>query len=121
VSDESFEGALGALAHEARVAILRALADADRPLPFTELRSRAGVADPGRFNYHLNELRDRFVRDAGEGYELNYRGKRLLVVAGDGVRTDDGPPVGDAETCPVCGEADCDRLIHVHLETPARS
>jgi hypothetical protein len=46
MSDSIFDGALGALTHETRVAILREVADADRPLPVSELRSRVGAADP---------------------------------------------------------------------------
>ncbi|MFW5935339.1 MAG: DUF7347 domain-containing protein, partial [Halolamina sp.] len=42
--------ALAVLADETRVAILRALAEADEPLPFSELRRRADIRDPGRFN-----------------------------------------------------------------------
>ncbi len=114
--DEEFTGALSALAHEARVDILRALADADRPLSFTELKSRVDLADSGRFNYHLGELRDHFVRRAEEGYALTYRGRSLVVAGGNGVRVDDAP---DDATCPVCGETDCDRLVHVHL-SPGR-
>ncbi len=112
MTDRGFDGALDALTHETRVAILRTLADTDRPLPFSDLRTRVGVEDPGRFNYHLNELQEHFLRTTGDGYELNYRGERVLVAAG-GVDT-----VEDDDACPVCGDEDCDRLIHVHLQGP---
>lgn len=116
--------ALAALGDETRVAILRALADAERPLPFTELRERAGVDDPGRFNYHLSTLREYFVREAEGGYALRDAGSR--VVAAAGVAGDGPSAVSDdvfeqneegtaAESCPVCGDSDCERLFHVHL------
>jgi DNA-binding IclR family transcriptional regulator len=111
--DEEFTGALSALAHEARIDILRALADADAPLTFTELKTRVGLADAGRFNYHLGELREHFVRRTETGYALTYRGKRLVVAGSEGVDVASGT---DPETtCPVCDEEDCDRLVHVHL------
>ena len=117
--DESFEDALGALTHGIRIAIRRALAGSDRPLPSTDLRSRAGVADPGRVDYRPNRLRDRFLRDAGDGDELNCRGERPFLVADGDVRTDGPRTAGDgAATRPVCSEEGCDRLSHVHLDAP---
>jgi hypothetical protein len=125
MSDEEFGDALNALTHEIRVAVLRELADADGPVAFSELRDRVGVRDPGKFNYHLQRLADHFLRQTDGGYELGHRGRRLFVVAGDGVVEPDGDieetdvdPVestGEAQSCPVCGDLDCDRLIHVHL------
>jgi len=112
--------ALDALADETRLAILRALADHQRDQPedpalsFTELRERAGIDDSGLFNYHLEKLVGRFVRDTGAGYELGYRGERVLrspTAEEHGTDADAG--------CPVCGEEDCNRSIHVHLGTPA--
>lgn len=111
--DKEFTGALSALAHEARVEILQALADADGPLPFTEVKSRVGVSDPGRLNYHLGELREHLLRRTEDGYALTYRGEALVVAGTDGVRVDDATT--DDAVCPVCGETDCDRLVHVHL------
>jgi DNA-binding transcriptional ArsR family regulator len=108
------------LGDETRLAILRALADRQREAPddpalsFTELRQRAGVDDSGLFNYHLEKLVGRFVRHTPEGYELGYRGQRVLrspTVEENGTDADDG--------CPVCGEEDCNRSIHVHLRSPA--
>ncbi|GAA0536887.1 winged helix-turn-helix domain-containing protein [Halorubrum ejinorense] len=112
---EEFTGALSALANETRVKILRALADADESLSFTELKSRVGVTDPGRFNYHLSELLDQFVRESSEGYALTYRGEGLVVAGGSGVSVGESDLAGETSDCPVCGEADCDRLVHVHL------
>jgi hypothetical protein len=113
--------ALSVLADETRLAILRALADADGPLSFSRLRERAGVSDSGRFSYHLRQLCEYFVRDTAEGYELGHAGARVIDAtnaAGDAV----GPSntlTEPTDECPVCGESDCDRLIHVHLSPPS--
>lgn len=118
--------ALAVLADETRVAILRALAEADETLPFTELRRRAGVEDAGRFNYHLTKLCEYFVREVEGGYTLGHAGSRV-VAAAEGLdagaatlSADDSGESEDAETCPVCGEVDCGRLFHVHLSVPWR-
>lgn len=119
MTDGTFDGALRALTHETRVAILRELADTDDPLSFTELKRRVGATDPGRFNYHLTELCEHYLRETTDGYELNYRGKQVLVAAGDGVDVGaDAAPTATDDACPVCGEEECDRLIHVHLNSP---
>ena len=118
MTDSGFEEALDALGHEVRTDILRALASAGEPLSFTELRTRTGVDDSGRFNYHLNKLASQFLRRTEDGYELNYRGERVVVAATDGVVTDTAKSQRDEQTCPICGNEDCDRLIHVHLASP---
>lgn len=125
--------ALSVLADETRVAILRALAEAEEPLPFSRLRDRAGVGDSGRFNYHLRRLCEYFVRETPAGYELGHAGTRLVAATGvgggggnggrsgrgDDTSTEPVPDAGDApldtDECPVCGDADCDKLFHVHL------
>ncbi|QZP36466.1 DUF7347 domain-containing protein [Halobaculum magnesiiphilum] len=114
--------ALSALASEHRIAILRELAAADGPLSFSTLRERVGMRDTGRFNYHLGELRGRFVRERDGGYVLGHAGERVVLAAADldpegaamlaDGRTTEG---GGDDACPVCGEVDCDRVIHVHL------
>ncbi|MFB6220087.1 MAG: winged helix-turn-helix domain-containing protein [Halolamina sp.] len=116
--------ALAVLGDETRVAILRALAEADEPLPFSDLRRRAGIEDPGRFNYHLSALREYFVREADGGYALRHAGSRVVAAAGV-AETETRSHAGgddellqngdDPETCPVCGDEDCERLFHVHL------
>lgn len=121
--------ALSVLADETRVAILRALAEAEEPLPFSRLRDRAGVGDSGRFNYHLRRLCEYFVRETPAGYELGHAGTRLVAATGVGrggsgesgaaTPTEAVPDPGDVpletDECPVCGDADCDKLFHVHL------
>jgi hypothetical protein len=83
--------AFGRLANETRVRILRTLGecgerdprrmpytpfDTDEPegLPYSELRERADVRDSGRFNYHLGQLVDHFVRKSGDTYRLSWLG-----------------------------------------------
>jgi DNA-binding transcriptional ArsR family regulator len=118
---EEAADALGALASEHRVAILRELAAAEEPLRFSELRERVGMRDTGRFNYHLGELRGRFVREADGGYELGHAGERVVLAAGDldpegaAALADAYEGATDDDACPVCGEPDCGRVVHVHL------
>ncbi|MFC6736862.1 DUF7347 domain-containing protein [Halolamina salina] len=118
--------ALAVLGDETRIAILRALAAADEPLSFSELRRRADVRDPGRFNYHLSKLREYFVREVDGGYALREAGSRVVAAAGvagtSAAEPDlvDDSPDSEPSTCPVCGETDCERLFHVHLSVPWR-
>jgi len=117
--------ALAVLSDETRLAILRTLAEADEPLPFSRLRERAGVRNSGRFNYHLRQLCEYFVRETDGGYELGPAGSRLVATtaAADNNAPPERPlddPTGDSGECPVCGETDCEKLFHVHLSSPWR-
>jgi len=114
--------ALAVLGDETRIAILRALAEAEQPLPFTELRRRADIDDAGRFNYHLSKLREYFVREEDGGYTLRHAGSRVVAAAGVAGNVPDEPlndiensPDEESDECPVCGEENCERLFHVHL------
>lgn len=107
--------ALELLANEHRLAILRTLADADGPLAFSELRKRIGMRDTGRFNYHLSELQGRFVRQHDGRYELGPAGERLILAAADLDAETLGEGAGSG-ACPVCGDEDCEKLIHIHLQ-----
>lgn len=111
--DEVDTDALSALANEIRVRILRALAEAGEPLSFTELREAVDVRDTGKFNYHLTKLCEYFVRETDGGYELGHAGDRV-VTASQHATVEDPEPV---EECPVCGETDCEKLFHVHLDS----
>jgi len=72
------------LANPLRVRILLALAGTRRPdwdhggMSYSDLRSAVGVEDGGRFNYHLDELRDRFVVGEDGHYWLTVAGSRLV-------------------------------------------
>jgi DNA-binding transcriptional ArsR family regulator len=102
--------AFGVLGDETRVAIVRALAEAEQPdeegLSFSELRQRVGVRDAGQFNYHLSKLRDRFVVKRDDGYHPQYAALRAVGAIHSGSYTED-PQTRAAEvdsTCPDCEE-----------------
>jgi DNA-binding transcriptional ArsR family regulator len=103
---EDAEDAFAAVADELRVRILRELWEADDPLSFSELRDRVDVRDSGRFNYHLGELRGRFVERREDGYALRFAGRKLVGALHSGVYTEDVDRLGPqrvAESCVNCG------------------
>lgn len=106
---EDAETAFAAVADELRVRILRELWDADDPLSFSELRERVGVRDSGRFNYHLGELRGRFVEktdDDDGGYGLRFAGRKLVGSLHSGAYTGAAESVGPQPvdgSCVACG------------------
>ena len=65
------------LGDETRLAIVRELATVDEPVRFCVLRERVGIADSGRFNYHLGKLRGSLVVTDDDGYRLTHAGERL--------------------------------------------
>ncbi|MEF8887809.1 MAG: winged helix-turn-helix domain-containing protein [Haloarculaceae archaeon] len=112
--------ALAVLAEETRVRILRTLAETEGAMAFSELRRAVGVADAGRFNYHLSRVCEHFVRETESGYELDRAGARLVTaadvdVAGQEPEATDAVEPDPGEPCPVCGESECGKLFHVHL------
>jgi len=99
------EDAFSAIGNEIRVNILRVLGDAGEALSFSEIRSRVEIRDSGQFNYHLNELRDRYIRQTDSGYILTRAGLRVTsaieasaYAAGEVVG-----PESAATDCPICG------------------
>lgn len=100
-ADEAFE----LLAHETRVRVLDALADADGALAFSTLRERVGVRDPGQFNYHLQGLVGRFVAKSDDGYALTAAGRRVVgaVLAGAYTGELDGETTPLDASCLECG------------------
>lgn len=99
--------AYAVLGQEDRLQTLVALARAEGPLSFGELRERVGVSDPGRFNYHLGELRDRFVvtDEDTDGYRLTVPGRRLAGAVLGGIHAatlEETPREADGE-CLACG------------------
>lgn len=96
--------AFGLLAHETRLAAVRALWAADRPLRFSEVADRAGVTDTGNFNYHFGQLVGHFVRETGDEYELTRSGRQAMtaVLAGDVTDRPAFGPVELDERCPFC-------------------
>jgi hypothetical protein len=65
---------------ESRRTIITTLWEADEPLRFSTLRRRSGIAESARFNYHLQKLLRKCVRDTGEDYELTTQGERFVAV-----------------------------------------
>lgn len=76
--------AFAVLSNKTRIHTLQALADADGPVSFTELRNRVGLRQGSQFNYHLTKLVGHFVAKTDAGYELLPPGKRVVnaVLAG---------------------------------------
>lgn len=96
------------VADQTRFELLRALMDAEGPVRFSDLRERVGIADSGRFNYHLNQLIDRFVLDADEGYTLTPAGRRLVGGVISGIYTttfEDKRLEIDDGSCMRCGNS----------------
>lgn len=121
------EAAFGTLANDTRLAILEALYDAlrahDGPgqpgVPYTELRERVGVADSGKFNYHLSELTDEFVAKRDGGYTLRQTGRTAVQIVLRSFAVDNpgfGPTRVDAD-CPRCGGAVTVQYGQGHLTT----
>lgn len=109
--DAEAASAFKALAHETRLAILLALWEAydppaaDGTLSFTELCDRVGVADTGRFNYHLDPLVGRYVDATEEGYTLRRAGYSIVqtVLGGTGIEDATLEPRAIDMACPYCG------------------
>lgn len=72
------EEAFSLLGNPTRLAILRTLWEADRPVPFSELRRGVAVDDSGRFNYHLSQLVDQYVVQVDAGYQLTSAGEYVI-------------------------------------------
>ena len=99
------EAAFELLGNRTRLAILRALWDADAPTGFTDLRRAVGVGDSGQFNYHLDRLVGSYVEDDGSGYSLTTAGEYLIgSILADAI--DQRPGFGSFPvdgTCRSCG------------------
>lgn len=104
--------AFDVLSDPSRVAILRELtnrahAGGESTVEFAELWRAVGFDDPGRFNYHLGKLRDRFVVEREDGYAPTYAGMKAIGSVETGVYTTH-PPANEAvvdHNCPRCGDA----------------
>jgi DNA-binding transcriptional ArsR family regulator len=103
--------AFDALGHETRLAIVEALADErrlswqPRGLSFSELRETVGLRDGGKFNYHLDKLRGRFVYQDGDEYVLTNAGLEIAGAVRAGRFGDTPEPTSGTidRTCPVDG------------------
>jgi DNA-binding transcriptional ArsR family regulator len=134
---ETAADAFAVLSDPSRVAILRELADRvqgrDRTsIEFSELRRAVDVDDPGRFNYHLGKLQDRFVVKHDDGYAPTAVGLKAIGSVQAGTYTEDiEPRSGHVDyDCPSCGEAltatyedqvltvECDEEYGTFVQTP---
>ena len=74
--------AFALLGDDTRIDILRALqaaaVDDETPVAFSELFARVDVDDSARFNYHLKQLTDHFVRKTETGYEFRTSGRKVV-------------------------------------------
>ncbi len=134
--------AFAALNSEVRLAILDSLYERTvEPGPlagsaaYSTIKSDVGVADSGRFSYHLNRLVDRFVTSTDDGYRLTEPGREVVRLRRRGSLTEDvsvEPERVDAE-CYRCGAGveafykrgylitrcpDCEGLIDHELVPP---
>lgn len=99
------EDAFRTVGNDIRINILRVLGDAGEPLSFSEIRSRIDIRDSGKFNYHLNELRDRYVRETEDGYVSTRAGLRVTsaIIASAYAAGEEVGPETAATDCPICG------------------
>lgn len=107
MTETDHAAAFAALADPTRVAILRALWEADEHrASFSTLREAAGVADSGKFNYHLDQLTDGFLAKTDDGeYRLRRAGLDVVgsVIAGVYDHDESVGPTPYDEPCPFCG------------------
>lgn len=99
------DDAFAVLGNETRMDILQTLAEAEDPLPFSELRERVGVSDSGQFNYHLDRLVGHFLEDTEDGYRLRRAGERIIEAVVSGAVTET-PVIESTEVdwpCSQCG------------------
>lgn len=81
---ETAADGLSVLANPLRLRILLALSETRQPdweqrgMSYSDLRAAVGVEDGGRFNYHLDELRGRFVGNEDGHYWLSAAGWRIV-------------------------------------------
>lgn len=99
------DDAFAVLGNETRMEILQTLAEAEEPLPFSELWDRVDVSDSGQFNYHLDKLVGHFLEDTGDGYGLRRAGERVIEAVVSGAVTDTPviEPTHVDWPCPLCG------------------
>jgi DNA-directed RNA polymerase subunit RPC12/RpoP len=114
---EAFE----TLGNELRANIVLALLDG--PRTFSQLREAVGVADSGRFNYHLDQLTGQFVRKTEEGYRLRYHGDHVArsMLAGTFTETTAFEPVPVDGDCIECGDralmgSYADERVHIDCD-----
>ena len=102
------ENAFAALGNEHRIDILRTLVVAveneESGVPFTELYDRTDIDSSSQFSYHLDRLRNEFVREVDGEYRPTSAGERVVraVRAGMYTETPSFDPVTVDGLCPAC-------------------
>lgn len=127
------EKAFAALSDSTRIAVLRALWEAeDHTAAFSELRAAVEMDDSGRFNYHLSKLRGRFISKTDDGYQLQLAGTRVVgaLLSGAYTQTGSTKSVPMDQSCPYCDGPltfqyedeqaiiDCDECEQVQIQLP---
>jgi hypothetical protein len=99
------DDAFALLGNGTRIAILRILGEAARPLSFSDLHDRVEMRDSGQFNYHLEKLVGHFVAKGEDGYSLRRTGRRVVEAVFSGAVTETPSLTRTAvdETCNRCG------------------
>jgi hypothetical protein len=100
------------LSNEDRLEILLTLSRTrtptdDQKYTFNEFLDESPIRDSGRFNYHLNLLRETFIENPDDDYSLSYTGAIIALLLHSGKLTRD-PTVDLTETnvdCPYCDGA----------------
>lgn len=109
--DDEAVDAFDSLGHEIRLAIVCELAN-DRRVGwqwrgrgFADLRKAVGVHDPGRFSYHLDELRGQFVVQQDDCYHLTPTGMAVAGAVLSGTYDGERPSWREDTDyqCPECG------------------
>ena len=98
--------AFSAVGNETRLDILEALwAAPERPVTFSEFRSRVGMADSAQFNYHLYRLTGQFVAKTDDGYDFRSPGRAVIqaVLAGSLNQDPELEPFAVEGDCIDCG------------------
>jgi hypothetical protein len=101
----SADEAFWLLGEETRLGILRAVWEADgEAVTFSEIRNRVGNPDSGAFNYHLDKVREVFLIQTDEGYELSQAGREVVraVMAGVLTKQPELPAESIDGRCPHC-------------------
>lgn len=93
------------LGNETRLEILGILAEAEDDLPYADLFDRVEYDDSANFVYHLDRLRDHFIRKTEQGYALRIAGERVVEAMYSGVLTDQATvsPTEIDFRCMYCG------------------
>ena len=100
------------LGHDIRLGILLALledwlAAYTEPKSYAELMDAVGMEDSGKFNYHLDKLRDVYVHQLEDGYVPTASATALYraVLAHRPTETVEADQTLSSATCPACGVA----------------